>query len=135
MVLVRSLLMGAALMLFACAAVDTRVVELKPGVRFPPTSAVEVLLKKPDRQYVEIALFESRGESEADLLNDAREKARQLGADAIIKIETERVYYPPAAVYDPWYDPLFFGYYRYRPYPPYASAWDPTASLPAPWFT
>ena len=51
--------------------------------------------------------IESTGTSEADMLNAAREKARELGADAIVKLDTERVYNPPTAVYDPfYYDPF-----------------------------
>ena len=114
-----------ALLLAACATVSTRVVEFNPAQRFPPTQHVEVLLQKPARPHLEIALIESRGDSEAELINDAREKARALGADAIVKIETEREYHPPVAVYDPWYDPFFWGHYRYRPYPFYPHPWGP----------
>lgn len=111
----------AAAALFAaagCATVSTRVVELNPTQKFPPTTHVDVFLQKPDRPYTEIALIESDGQSEAEMLNDAREKARQLGADAIVRTQVQAEYHPPVAVYDPWYDPWYWGY-RYRPFAPF----------------
>ena len=119
----RLFIVAAALALAGCAV--TRVVRLDPTQTFPPTQSVEVLLQKPQRPYVEIALLESEGASEADLLNDAREKAKGLGADAIVHQGTERVYHEPMTVYDPWYDPLYYGHYRWRPYPFYGSPWGP----------
>jgi hypothetical protein len=121
----RSLTVIAAALLLAACTVSTKVVELKPDQKFPPTTSVEVLLQKPERPHVEIALIESTGTSEADMLNDAREKARALGADAIVRLETERIYNPPVAVYDPWYDPFFYGHYGWgRPWvPPYYHPW------------
>jgi hypothetical protein len=117
----RSLVLVLALLLSACT-VSTKVVELKPDQKYPPTASVEVLLQKPERAHVEIALIESTGTSEADMLNDAREKARGLGADAIVRLETDRIYNPPVAVYDPWYDPFYYGWHR--PWvPPYYHPW------------
>jgi hypothetical protein len=119
------LTLAAALLVCACAAVTTHVVPLNPAVQYPPTQNVEVLLQKPQRPHVEIALLESRGDSEAELLNAAREKAKTLGADAIVRLETERVYHPPVAIYDPWYDPFYFGFRHYRPYAWYPDPWGP----------
>jgi len=114
---------GLIFLLASCSTVTTKVVELDPGRKYPPTENVEVLLQKPARPHVEIALIESSGTSEADMLNEAREKARALGADAVVKLETERMYHPPMAVYDPWYDPFYWGYYRPRFYPPLYHPW------------
>src|SRR5687768_17395748 len=114
----------AVLAFSGCASVSTQIVELNPAQKYPPTQSVEVLLQKPTRPHTEIALIESRGGSEAELLNDAREKAKALGADAIVKLETERIYHEPVAVYDPWYDPFYWPYYR-RPFPPLYSPWGP----------
>jgi hypothetical protein len=122
----RLVLLAASLALAACASVRTQIVPLGTPQAYPPTLTVEVLLQKPDRPYTEIALIESKGEvgaSEADLLNDAREKAKALGADAIVRTEVDRIYHEPVPVYDPWYDPLFFGYYRYRPFAPFPHPW------------
>jgi hypothetical protein len=115
----RLLILVPVVLLSACASVTTRVVPLGPAQQLAPTQTVEVLLQKPQRPHAEIALLESRGLSEAQLLEDAREKAKALGADAIVKLETERIYHPPVAVYDPWYDPFYFGYHRFRPFPYY----------------
>lgn len=126
MTTIRILLTALSLTLAACESVKTQVVPLGAPQQYPPTQNVEVLLQKPARAHIDIALIESRGElgaSEADLLNDAREKAKALGADAIVKTQIERIYHPPIQVYDPWYDPLFFGYYRYRPFSPYPHPW------------
>jgi hypothetical protein len=118
-----SLLAGA--FLAGCASVTTHVVPLDPAQTYPPTQNVRLLLEKPDRPYTSIGLLESRGEvgtSEAELLSDIRTKARQIGADAVVKLESERLYQPPAAIYDPWYDPLFyrFHYRAWHPFgPPY----------------
>lgn len=112
-------------LLSGCATVATEVVQYHPSVQYPPTQSVEVLLQKPARPHVDIGLIEARGGSEAELLNTAREKARALGANAIIKLEVERVYHEPVPIYDPWYDPFYFGYYRHRPYPLFPHPWGP----------
>ena len=125
-------ILAAALLLSACASVSTQVVPLNPAQVYPPTQFVEVLLEKPARPYVEIAMLESRGGSEADLLNDARDKARALGADAIVRIETERHYQHPVALYDPWGDPFYWGPYRHRyhPFGPWGHPWGPYRVIP-----
>ena len=121
----RYLAAAFAVLLSGCATVATEVVQYNPAVQYPPTQSVEVLLQKPARPHIEIALIEASGGSEAELLNTARERARVLGADAIVKLETERVYHEPIPVYDPWYDPFYFGYYRHRPFPPFPHPWGP----------
>src|SRR5688572_30517396 len=116
-------------LLFAgCATVSTEVAQYNPAVQYPPTPSAEVLLQKPARPHVEIALIETRGGSEAELLNTAREKARLLGAHAVVKLETERVWHEPVPVYDPWYDPFYHFYWaphRWRAYPQFPHPWGP----------
>ena len=119
----------AALLLGACATVSTRVVPLNPAQVFPPTQSVEILLQKPARPHIELAMIESRGGSEAELLDDAREKARLLGADALVRTDTERRYHPPITMYDPWYDPFYFGPYPHR----YWGPWGPWGPWDYPW--
>lgn len=115
----------AAPVIFGCSAVSTRIVPLDPALTFAPSQRVEILLEKPPRQYTQIALLESRGMvggGESELLEDAREKARALGADAIIRLEVEKTVQQPVAIYDPIYSPFFPHYSLYRyPYffPPY----------------
>ncbi len=114
-----------ALHISGCATVSTRIVPLDPALKFAPSERVEILLEKPRRAYTEIALLESRGVAgggETELLEDAREKARVLGADAIIRLEVEKIIQPPVMIYDPPYGPFFFGHPFHRfPYfyPPY----------------
>lgn len=52
------------------------------AVRYSPKPAqeVEVLRKRPDRDFIVIADFQSRGES----IEDMREKGARIGADAVI---------------------------------------------------
>jgi len=52
------------------------------GIRYPPKrpDQVEILRRRPDRNFTVIADFQSRGETVADM----REKAAQIGADAVI---------------------------------------------------
>jgi hypothetical protein len=98
----------------SCATVTTEVVPLRPGLTLPPTRDVEILLEKPQRPYRELALLESRGwigDSEAQLWQDAREKARALGADALIRLELHRTVYPPVAYYDPFVTPYYSPFY------------------------
>jgi hypothetical protein len=109
-----------------CASVTTRVVESDPTVRYAPTTDVQVLFEPPQRPYVQIAALEAEGDfgvSEVKLLEDMRERARQLGADAIVRTDSREWYQPPTAVYDPMYDPFFFPrrhYYPFHPFgPPY----------------
>jgi len=123
----RTLLLALGLALGGCTTVSTQVVPLNPAQVYPPTQFVEVLLEKPTRPHVEIALLESRGDSEAELFNDARAKAGALGADAIVKVEMQRRFHQPVAVYDPWYDPFYWGPYpyRHRYYSPFAPVYPP----------
>jgi hypothetical protein len=124
---IRSLIALFTLLIAGCATVSTEVVQYNPKTPYPPTQSVEVLLQKPARPYVDVGLIEARGGSEAELLNTAREKARALGADAIVKLETERVYHEPVPIYDPWYDPFYWGWgfrhRRFAPFPPHP--WAP----------
>jgi hypothetical protein len=115
----RSLVALLSLVLSACAT-TTSVVMLHPTAKYPPTSSVEILLRPPDRPYTEIAKLESRGvagEPETGVLEDARERAGKIGADAIIVQESVDVYQPPVLVYDPWPPYLPWYYDRWYGYP------------------
>ena len=122
-----------ALLVSGCAS-TTSVVLLDPAKQYPASAAVQILLKAPQRAYIEIAKLESRGligEPEPDLLEDARKRAAAIGADAIIVIETSSVDQPPVIVLDPW--PPYLPWYqdRWRGYrywnfpPPYAYSLGP----------
>ena len=119
----RTLVALTALLLGACAT-TTSVVVLDPAKQYAPTSSAVILLKPPDKPYVEIAKLESRGvpgEPETAVLEDARTRAQQLGADAIIIDESASVYHPPIVMYDPWPAYLPWYYDRWYGYPYYPS--------------
>ena len=115
----RSLIVLLSLLAASCAT-TTSVVMLDPAKQYAPTASVVILLKPPDKPYVEIAKLESRGvpgEPETSVLEDARERARQLGADAIIVQESGAVYQPPVVMYDPWPPYLPWHHDRWYGYP------------------
>ena len=115
----RSALLIALLLLTGCAT-TTNVVLLDPGKQYPPTQTVQILLRPPSAPYVEIAKLESRGsigEPEPAVIEDARERARELGADALLILESTAMYEPPAVIYDPWPPYLPWYHDRWRAYP------------------
>ena len=133
----KALIAVIALSLAGCAA-TTSVVLLDPSKRYAPSESVQILLKAPQRDYVEIAKLESTGligEPEPKVLEDARMRAQEIGADAIIVIESSSVYQPPMLIQEPWppYLPWYYdrwhGYsYWYYP-PPFAYPFA-TTTLP-----
>lgn len=132
----KALIAIVALLLAGCAA-TTSVVMLDQSKQYAPSASVEILLKAPQRPYIEIAMLESNGvvgEPEPALLEDARKRAQEIGADAIIVVETSSVYQPPVIFYDPWppylpwYHDRWHGY-RYWYYPP-PFAYPEVTSLP-----
>ena len=130
----RSLIVTLSLVLTACGT-TTSVVRLDPARQYAPTENVQILLKPPDKPYEAIARLESVGtvgEREPEVLEDARERARALGADALIVLDVDRTYHPPIITYD--YDPWpYLTFYpgrwhgsRYWPYaPPFLYGWEP----------
>jgi hypothetical protein len=119
-----------AALLTGCAA-TTSVVLLDPAKSFPPSTEVQILLKPPERPYVEIAKLESRGligEPEPSVLEDARAKAAQIGADAIIVVETSSVHQPAVILHEPW--PPYLPWYRDR----WRGIWYPHGLTPYPFW-
>ena len=111
----------AVAVLAGCATVATEVTVFDPLHKFAPTENVMILLDYPPQPYVKVALIEARGTlggTEAELFAEARKRARELGADALVRLEVIALYQPPVRVYDPAYD--FPSYSRYRyPYGPF----------------
>lgn len=113
----------AAFAVSGCASVSTQVVRLDPALTLAASQSVEILFEKPRRPHREIALLESSGmvgDGEVALLEDAREKAQALGADAIVRLDLEKTIHPPVVVHDPFFSPFYSRYHLY-PYfhPPY----------------
>jgi hypothetical protein len=105
------------LTLSGCAA-TTSVVLLDPAKQYSSSMSVAILLRPPERPYVEIAKLETKGaigEPEPTLYEQAREKAAAIGADAIIIADTASVYHPPVVVHDAWW-PYYGPWYRDRWY-------------------
>lgn len=112
----------AAALLAGCAGVTTRVMEMHPQVRHAPSTHVDVLFEVPQRPHTRIAVLEAEGDygvPEVRLLEDMRERARELGADAIVRTESREWLQPPAMVYDPMYDPFFLPRRYYHPFHPW----------------
>ena len=113
------LLALTAAALAGCASVSTEVTVLDPAQKFAPTEQVVILFDFPPQPYLKVALIESQGSvggSESALFEDARKRARALGADALVRLEVTAIYYPPVPVYDPAYANLFYPRYRYYPF-------------------
>jgi hypothetical protein len=88
---------------------------LDPAKKYAPSDSVQILLKPPAKPYVEIAKLESTGmigEPEPTVIEDARKRAREIGADALIVVDSSSVYQPPVLVYDPW--PPYLPWYQDR---------------------
>ena len=118
-----------SLVLAGCAT-TTSVVMLDPARKFAPTESVQILLKPPERPYVEIAKLESRGvpgEPETSVLEDARKRAQEIGAHAIIVQESAAIYHPPIVMYDPW--PAYLPWYHDRWYSGYPYWYYPSPYL------
>ena len=131
----KALIAVVGLLLAGCAA-TTSVVLLDPSKQYAPSASVEILLKAPQRDYIEIAKLESSGligEPEPKVLEDARLRAQEIGADAIIVVESTSVLQPPVIIqepwppYLPWYHDRWRGYtYWYYP-PPFLYPFATTA--------
>ncbi|HUL41987.1 MAG TPA: hypothetical protein VLV32_08815 [Burkholderiales bacterium] len=113
--------------LAGCASVTSQVTVFDPTRHYAPTQNVVILLRFPQRPHTNIGLIEAKGTvggSESELLEVAREKARALGADALVRLDVTSVYEPPLPVFYPGYGGPFLWCpgYRYGPYyyPPYA---------------
>ena len=82
----------AAALLAACAAPQTEVVRTGTQV-YAPTTDVDLLEQAPSRAYTEIGVIDAPGEAgalRAQVLAQVRDKARQLGADAVILTDQSR---------------------------------------------
>lgn len=115
-------------LLAGCATVRTDVLVIDPPHEYPPTTTVAVLTEPPPIPHRRIALLEARGApgvSETGVLAALRERARALGADALVREAAVERYHPPVPVYEPYYDPFspLWRLHPWRPHPfgpPYA---------------
>jgi hypothetical protein len=76
--------LGIGLFILA-GCIQTQVTMLDFAAKYPPARGVEVLYQEPHRPFKSFAVVEAEGSaSETQLLESLREKAKALGADAII---------------------------------------------------
>lgn len=87
MTTLRLVALAGTLTLAACAVSQPDTTARAAGAAYAPTANVEMLEQAPSRPYVEIGTIDAPGEPGAlrtQVLAQVREKARQLGADAVI---------------------------------------------------
>ena len=90
------------LLVTSCSTPRTTSVMLGSSTTYSPTSNIEILMKPPSKPYIEMALLESpEGFNVPDLLIEMKEKAKQLGADAILYINESIRQHPPSTTYMP----------------------------------
>ena len=83
----------AAVLVAACAAPQPDVIRAPGAPVYTPTTNVDLLETAPARPYTEIGVIDAPGEPGAlrpQVLAQIREKASQLGADAVILTDQSR---------------------------------------------
>lgn len=86
-ILLKKLLSSCLVVIVVAGCATTTMVMVDETLKFPPTSNVEILQSPPDRPYKVIAILETRGTGDhtlPDLIESMREKAKEIGADAIL---------------------------------------------------
>jgi len=90
---------------FFSACASTTSVLLDDSYQYAPSVIVRILETPPSQPYRVIAQLETTGpagESIPSLLENMRNEARQLGADAIIPVELTSKDIQPGLIYNPW---------------------------------
>ncbi len=86
------------LSLYVLSCTSSGVILLDPSKTYPPTTNVELLLVEPTRTYEIIAIINAAGSiynTEAQIMESAREKAKEIGANALfIASNQQRVQAP-----------------------------------------
>jgi hypothetical protein len=77
------------LALFLCLGCVHVLLLEESGVKYPPSSKVDILLEPPSRPYKQIAILQSKAENSTTAMARIREKAKELGADAIMPLDKE----------------------------------------------
>ena len=93
------------LLLVIDGCTTTRVVMLYESDQYPATRSVDILSAAPDKPCKAIALLESTGPSNTslvDLLESMRQKAKDIGADAIIPTQGASQKQVQGHLYVPW---------------------------------
>jgi hypothetical protein len=77
------------LVLFLCLGCVHVILLEESGIKYPPSSKVDILLEPPSRPFKQIAILESKAENSTMAIARIREKAKELGADAIMPLNKE----------------------------------------------
>lgn len=77
------------MVLFLCQGCVHAIMTEESGVQYPPSSKVDILLAPPSRPYKQIAILESKAENSTTAMARIRERAKEIGADAIMPINRE----------------------------------------------
>ena len=88
-----------ALCVLSCAS--SGVILLDPSKTYPPTTTVELLLVEPTRAYEIIAIINAAGSiynTEAQIMESAREKAKEIGANALFIASNQQRFQAPQQV-------------------------------------
>jgi len=104
MLLIRTLTIITLLLIIGGCS-TTRVVMLYESANYPPTTNVEILSAAPDRPCKAIAILETTGPANTplpDLLESMRQKAKAIGADAIIPTQEASQRQVRNSLYVPW---------------------------------
>ncbi len=94
-----SILAFVSLVILSCT--NAGVILLDPSKSYPPTINVELLLVEPTRTYEVIAIIEATGSiynTEVQVMESAREKAKEIGANALYIANNQQRYQAPQQV-------------------------------------
>ena len=94
-----STLAFVSLVILSCT--NAGVILLDPSKSYPPTINVELLLAEPTRTYEVIAIIEATGSiynTEVQVMESAREKAKEIGANALYIANNQQRYQAPQQV-------------------------------------
>jgi hypothetical protein len=99
----RAVSLLAVLVLSGCAT--TSAVMLEGAHSYPSTNNVQILTEPPNRPFKQIAMLEATGPvgtSMPDLLASMKQKAAEVGADAVIPTENASFQQQSGIMYNPW---------------------------------
>lgn len=89
----------------AMGCAQTSVVMLDDALKLAPSDNVRILERPPEEPFEIIARLETRGtagQSIPPLLNQMRDEAKKIGADAIIPVEERQERQQQQLMYNPW---------------------------------
>ncbi|MBT4207667.1 hypothetical protein HOE22_04915 [Candidatus Woesearchaeota archaeon] len=98
---IMKILIFTFLSLFVLSCATAGVILLDPSKSYPPTTHVELLLVEPIRPYDVIAIIEANGGlnvTVTQIMEKARKKAQEIGANALFIADNQQRYQSPQQV-------------------------------------